>query len=81
MTAVTQALTKSLSDVRRGLTERCVRVMAMYRKHVAVPTSMGQVSIAGILVAVQNCQNSWWSSTAGLARIVQTHAYVHPCHD
>ncbi|KAJ9121491.1 hypothetical protein QFC22_002107 [Naganishia vaughanmartiniae] len=41
--AVTQALTKSLSDVRRGLTERCVRVMAMYRKHVAVPTSMGQL--------------------------------------
>ncbi|GHJ87945.1 hypothetical protein NliqN6_4347 [Naganishia liquefaciens] len=41
--AVTQALTKNLSDVRRGLTERCVRVMAMYRKHVAVPTSMGQL--------------------------------------
>lgn len=77
LVAVTQALTKNLSDVRRGLTERCVRVMAMYRKHVAVPTSMGQVSNSEALRSYMLTT----LSIAGLARIIQAHANVYPLND
>jgi protein transport protein SEC24 len=75
--AVTQALTKNLNDVRRGLTERCVRVMAMYRKHVAVPTSMGQVGSSDPFLRCSLTQ----SRSAGSAGIVQAHANVHSRDD
>jgi hypothetical protein len=42
-TAVTTALTKSLPDVRRGLTERCASILHAYRKHCAAGQNSGQV--------------------------------------
>jgi len=41
--AVTQALSKNLPDVRRGLTERCASILHAYRKHCAAGQNSGQV--------------------------------------
>ena len=43
-TAVSQMATKSLKDIRKALTDRCNRVLLMYRRHCAPAVQSGQVS-------------------------------------
>lgn len=49
--AMVQTTLKSLPDIRRALTERCVKVLLMYRKHCAAATQPGQVSGDGSAIS------------------------------
>src|SRR5687767_4484820 len=73
-----EALTVPLKSVRDQLTDKCVRVLAAYRKHCATPTSPGQVS-----ATVDGLYAKHLTGTAALAhsaRVVQAAPAHHGRH-
>jgi hypothetical protein len=55
--AMTEAMTTPLKNVGQQLTDKCVHVLAAYRKHCATATSPGQVSeviLANNLLLINN---------------------------